>query len=80
MNPQGIKAVADELTLRSVDERIRQATDPILRKVEEICALLASQLELESARNSEASGSRRENTSASRTGNRHDALLDEDFQ
>ena len=32
---------ADELTLRSVDERVEQATDPILRRVEELCALLA---------------------------------------
>ena len=34
----------DELTLRSVDERIKQATDLILRRVEEICALLAGRL------------------------------------
>ena len=39
---------ADELSLRSVDERIKQATDPILRRVEEVCALLASRTEVES--------------------------------
>ena len=30
-----------ELTLRSVGERIKHATDPILRRMEELCALLA---------------------------------------
>ena len=45
---------ADELTLRSVDERIKQAIDPILRRVEELCALLAGWTETESAGNSEA--------------------------
>ena len=44
-----------ELSLRSVDERIKQATDPIHRKVEELCALLASQTEMESDGNSEVS-------------------------
>ena len=29
---------ADELTPRLVDERFKQATDPILRRVEELCA------------------------------------------
>ena len=50
---------ADELTLRSVDERIKQATDPIVRRVEEICTLLASRTEVESTSNSEASCSKR---------------------
>ena len=50
---------ADELTLRSVDERIEQTTDPILRRVEDLCALLASRTEIEYAGNSEASGSKR---------------------
>ena len=49
----------DELTLRSVDEKIKQATDPILRRVQEQFALLASRAEMESAGNSESSGSRR---------------------
>ena len=43
---------ADELTLRSVDERIKQAIDPILSHLEEVCALLASRSEVESAGNS----------------------------
>ena len=47
---------ADQLTLRSVDERIKQATDPIHRQVEELCALLASRTEMESTGGSEASG------------------------
>ena len=49
---------ADELTLRSVDERIKRATDPIIRRVEQLCALLAGRNEMESSENSEASGSR----------------------
>ena len=50
---------ADELTLRSVKERIKQATDPILRGVEEFCSLLVGRTEMESAGIIEASGSRR---------------------
>ena len=36
---QGIESSANELTLRLVEERIKQATDPILRRVEELCAV-----------------------------------------
>ena len=39
------KTSADEPTLRSVDERNKQANDPILRRVEELCALLAGRTE-----------------------------------
>ena len=42
MEPTLDELFTDELTLRSVGERIKQATDPILRRVEELCALLAS--------------------------------------
>ena len=31
----------DEPTLRSVDERIKQAIDPIIRRVEELCAFVS---------------------------------------
>ena len=48
----------DGLTLSSVDERIKQATDPILKRVEELCVLLASRTEVEYDGSSEASGSR----------------------
>ena len=41
-----------ELTLRSVDGRIKQATDPILPRVEDLCALLAGRTQMESAGNS----------------------------
>ena len=61
----------DELTLRSVDERIKQATDPILRRVDELCALLANRTEMESAGNSERSGSRRNRESSSLSRNRY---------
>ena len=66
---------AGELTLKSVDEPIKQATDPILRRVVELCALLAGRTEMESAENSEASGWRRNHDSISPSGNRYDRLL-----
>ena len=65
---------ADELTLRSVEERIIQATEPILRRVEEIWALLASRTEMESAGHSEASGSMRNHESISPSRNRYDSV------
>ena len=61
----------DELTLRSIDEQITQATDPILRQGEELCALLAGRNEMESTGNSEASSFRRNHQSISPSGNRH---------
>ena len=73
MNSQKNESSTSELTLTSVDERIKQATDPILRQVEELCALLASRTESESSGNSEASGSTRDSTSTSLSGNRHDS-------
>ena len=72
MKTQGIGTSADELTLRSFDERIKQATDPILRRVEELCALSVGRTELESPGNTEVSGSRRDNASASPSRPRHD--------
>ena len=71
MDNQGFEAFVDELTLRLVDERITQATDLILMR-EKLCALLVGQTEMESAGNSEASGSRRRNESISSSRNRHD--------
>ena len=64
-----------ELILRSVDEKIKQTTDPILRQVEKMCALLASRTEMESTGNSEASGSRRDGESSSPSRNRHDIRI-----
>ena len=72
LDTQVTETSTDELTLRSVDERIKQATDPILRRIEDLCALLAGRTELESAGNSETSGSRRDNESISPSRNRHD--------
>ena len=63
---------AVEVTLKSVDEQNKQATEPVLRRVEEICALLARRTELESTGNSEASVSRRNDESNSSSGNWHD--------
>ena len=62
----------NEITLRSVDERIKQAIDPFLMRVEELFALSASRVDLESTGNSEATSFRCDNTSASPSGNRHD--------
>ena len=71
MEPAVDETLAGELTLRSVDERITQATDPILGRVE-LCALLASRTEMESAGTSQASGSRRNRESSSPSRNRYD--------
>ena len=73
INCQKNESSISELTLRLVDERIKQATDPILRPVGEICTPLVSRTELESSGNSETSSSRRDNTSASPSGNQHDS-------
>ena len=54
MDSQGVEPSAIELTLRLVGERFKQATDPILRGAEELCALLPGRTELESAGNNEA--------------------------
>ena len=80
MDSQEIDSYTSELTLRSVDERVKQATDPILSQVEELCALLANQTELESAGNNEAFGSRRDNMSASPSGNQHDSKVSQIIQ
>ena len=67
-----VKSSADELTLRLVDERNKQATEQILKLVEVMRALLAGRIETESAVNSEVSGSRPNHESMSSSGNRHD--------
>ena len=61
-----------ELPLSSVDERIKPATDLMLRRADELCALLASRTEMESTGNSEASGSRRDREFSSFSRNRYD--------
>ena len=52
---------ADELTPRSVDEQIKQGFYPILKRVEELCNLLAVRTEMGSAGNNRASSSGRTN-------------------
>ena len=61
-----------ELTLGSLDKRIKKATDSNIKRVEELCVLLAGRTEMESAENSEASGSRRSHESISLSRNRYD--------
>ena len=55
-DPQKNEIWTSEITLRSVDERIKQAIDPVLRRVGELCVLLASRIVLESTGNSAATG------------------------
>ena len=74
MHPQKNGFPISEITLRSVEEQIKWATDPILRRAEELCALLARRTELETTGNSEVTGLRRDNTSASPSGKRHDSI------
>ena len=73
MNSQENEFSASEITLWLFDERIKQATDPIFRQVEESYALLASRDEMKSTGNNEATGSRRDNTSASPLSNRRES-------
>ena len=61
---------ADELVLRSADEPIKQATDPFLSQVEDLCALIAGGTEMGSAGNSGASGSGRNDESVGPSGSR----------
>ena len=75
MDFQEIEPYASDSTLRMVNERIKQATDSIFGRVEELCALLADRTELKRTGNSEASASTRANASASPSPNRHDRLL-----
>ena len=51
IDPQEMESSADETTIRSVEERIKQAIDPILRRVEQLCSLLAGRTQLVSAGN-----------------------------
>ena len=72
MDTHATEASTDELTLRLVDEWNKQAPEPILRRIEDLCALLAGRPEMESAGNSEASVLRRNHESISPSGNPHD--------
>ena len=67
----GTETSIGELTLGSVDEWIKQATDLILRRVDELCVLLAGRNEMESAENSEVSSLRRNRESISPSRNRY---------
>ena len=73
MDSQGNESSTIELLLRSVDERIKEAIDLILRRLSELCALLASRTELEPTVNNEEFGSRRDNTCTSPSCNRYDS-------
>ena len=72
MNTARTEASADYLELRLVEERIKQATDLILRRVEELCAPLVGRTELESAGNREASGLKHNIEFISPSSSRHD--------
>ena len=72
MDKPGTETSLDEMSLRTLDERIRQATDPILIRVQELYALLACRTEMESVEKSEASSSRRNHESVSPSRNRYD--------
>ena len=74
MEPTLNETSTDELTPRSVDEKIKQATDPILKTVEELCAVLVNRTERESAGYSEASGSGRNRESVGPSRDRYDSV------
>ena len=75
MEPAFRQTPDTELTLRSVDEIIKQVTDPILKRVEELCAVLVGRTEMESAGNSEVSSSRRDRELSSPSRNRYDTII-----
>ena len=75
MEPTKDKTSIEELILRSVDERIKLATDPMLKRVEELRALLMSWTEMEAAGNSEVSGSRRNRECSSASLNQYDTRV-----
>ena len=74
MDTPGTETSTDELILRSVDKRIKQATDPILKRVEELCVLLVGRNEGESTENNEASSSKRNHEFISPSRNRYDTI------
>ena len=51
MDPEWIETSSDKLTLSSVDERNKQVTDPILRRIEDLYVLLVGRTEVVSAGN-----------------------------
>ena len=65
MEPTLDETSTDQLVLRSIDERFKQATDSILRRVEELCVPLASRTEMETAGSGEASNSMHNRESSS---------------
>ena len=62
-----------KITFMWVDKRVKQAIDPILRRVEELCVLLVCRVDLESTGNNKVIAWRRHNTSTSPSDNRHDS-------
>ena len=72
MDSQEKEFSTSEVTLRSVDERIKQTTDSILRLVEELCPLEASGAKIESTAISKVTSSSHDNISSSFSGHRHD--------
>ena len=72
INSQENEFSTSDITLRSVDEWAKQTIDPILQQLEDLCVLLASWNELGSGGNSKMTSCRRDNMSASPSGNRHD--------
>ena len=72
MDTPVMESSAVELSVRSVDERIKQATDPNLKRLWEFCALLVGCIELESDASRGASDSRRNHDSFSPSGYRSD--------
>ena len=64
---------ASEVTHEWVNERIKMVTQPILRQVKKLCALLEIQNKFETTGNSEATSSRRDGMSAISADNRCDS-------
>ena len=46
METEGIEASVEKLILKSLDERVKQGSDPIFRRVEQLCALISGRNEM----------------------------------
>ena len=70
MEPQDNEFSTSEETHQLLNAQFKLTIEPILKQIGKLCSLLAEWNELSTAGNSEATGSKREDTSASPADNR----------
>ena len=72
MNTQENDFYSSDFTHQSLSAQINRATEPILRQVEKLCPLVTEGKELDTAGNSGATSSRRDDAPASSTDSCYD--------